>query len=107
MQTTAVPMQTTAAPVQTAAVPAVTGNLRSPCISVCRIDVASGFCAGCYRTIEEISDWSAMADDRKREVWRELGRRRARLNPVMPTAAPVGDAPSGPALTPAPGRDAS
>ena len=64
------------------------GNLRSPCVSVCRIDVASGYCEGCYRTIEEISDWGMMTDDRKRDVWRELRLRRARLNPVMPTTPP-------------------
>ncbi len=29
---------------------------QSPCISVCRIG-PDGWCAGCYRTLEEISGW--------------------------------------------------
>lgn len=30
----------------------------SPCIQLCKIDVTSGWCVGCYRTLEEISHWS-------------------------------------------------
>jgi predicted Fe-S protein YdhL (DUF1289 family) len=29
----------------------------SPCISICRIDPATGFCQGCLRTLGEIADW--------------------------------------------------
>ena len=47
----------------------------SPCISVCRMDAATGFCEGCFRTLEEIAAWSMMADDDKRAVWRELVQR--------------------------------
>jgi predicted Fe-S protein YdhL (DUF1289 family) len=65
------------------------GNLRSPCVSVCRIDVATGYCAGCYRTIEEISDWGMMTDDRKRDVWRQLKLRRTALSPATPTDSPA------------------
>ena len=50
----------------------VSTPVRSPCVSICRIDVATGFCEGCFRTIDEIADWSAMTDDRRRAVWREL-----------------------------------
>ena len=72
-------------------------GLRSPCVAVCRIDVATGYCEGCYRTIEEIANWSSLSDDGKREVWRELRLRRGRLAPPVPTPAPV-------MPTPAPGR---
>jgi predicted Fe-S protein YdhL (DUF1289 family) len=44
----------------------------SPCISVCRMDAASGFCEGCLRTIEEIAAWSAMDDATRRAVWRAI-----------------------------------
>lgn len=60
------------------------GALRSPCVSICRMDVASGYCEGCYRTIEEIADWGMMSDDRKREVWQALRQRQAALYPPMP-----------------------
>ena len=49
----------------------------SPCISVCRIEPASGWCEGCYRTIDEIARWGLLDDDEKRGVWAELKRRRA------------------------------
>ena len=36
----------------------------------------TGWCEGCYRTIDEIIAWSKMADDGKRQVWRLLPARR-------------------------------
>ena len=36
--------------------------LASPCINVCRMDEQSGLCAGCFRTIDEISVWSRIDD---------------------------------------------
>lgn len=44
----------------------------SPCISICRIDAASGLCEGCSRTLDEIAAWAAMDDAARRAVWREL-----------------------------------
>jgi predicted Fe-S protein YdhL (DUF1289 family) len=29
----------------------------SPCTGVCRLDPATGLCAGCRRTVEEIAGW--------------------------------------------------
>ena len=49
----------------------------SPCISVCRIDPASGLCDGCLRTLDEIAAWGAMDDDARLAVWAEIDRRRA------------------------------
>jgi hypothetical protein len=49
----------------------------SPCISICRIDPASGWCEGCYRTIDEIAHWSLLDDDEKTAVWAQLSHRRA------------------------------
>jgi hypothetical protein len=49
----------------------------SPCISVCRIDPATGWCEGCYRTIDEIAQWAGLDDGEKLDVWSELNRRRA------------------------------
>jgi predicted Fe-S protein YdhL (DUF1289 family) len=50
----------------------------SPCISVCQIDAATGWCAGCLRTIDEIATWSALDDEARRRVWMQLGERRRR-----------------------------
>jgi hypothetical protein len=48
----------------------------SPCISVCRIDPETGWCEGCYRTIDEIARWGALGNNEKLGVWAELKRRR-------------------------------
>jgi len=53
------------------------GGVPSPCINVCRMDGATGWCEGCLRTIDEIAAWGAMGDDDKRAVWRRLEQRRA------------------------------
>jgi len=51
------------------------GPVLSPCISVCRMDAATGLCEGCYRTLDEIASWSTMEDEEKRSVWRRLAER--------------------------------
>ena len=51
------------------------GAVPSPCISVCRMDAATGWCEGCWRTLDEIAAWSALADEGKRAVWRQLAQR--------------------------------
>jgi len=47
----------------------------SPCVSICRMDAASGLCEGCCRTLDEIAAWSQLDDDDKRAVWKLIGRR--------------------------------
>lgn len=32
-------------------------DIESPCIGVCSMDESTGFCQGCYRTIDEIKGW--------------------------------------------------
>jgi hypothetical protein len=44
---------------------------------VCRIDPATGWCEGCFRTIDEIARWTTLGDAEKLGVWSELTRRRA------------------------------
>jgi predicted Fe-S protein YdhL (DUF1289 family) len=48
----------------------------SPCISVCRIDPATGFCVGCARTLDEIAAWGSLEDDARRAVLRAVAARR-------------------------------
>jgi uncharacterized protein len=55
---------------------AVAASVASPCTSVCTIDQASGLCAGCFRTLDEIAGWSRFSDDEKRAVLRALAARR-------------------------------
>jgi len=51
--------------------------IASPCTSVCTIDPATGWCAGCLRTIDEIAAWGSLDDRAKRAVWKLLPERRA------------------------------
>ncbi|HSV35831.1 MAG TPA: DUF1289 domain-containing protein [Ramlibacter sp.] len=41
----------------------------SPCISVCRMNSVTALCIGCFRTLDEISEWGRMEDGAKRKVW--------------------------------------
>ena len=56
-------------------------DVPSPCISVCKMDPVTQMCEGCFRTLDEIADWSRMHDEGKREVWRLIGERA--LAPVL------------------------
>jgi hypothetical protein len=49
----------------------------SPCISICRMDGATGWCEGCLRTLDEIANWSLLDDDEKRAVLATLPLRRS------------------------------
>lgn len=51
------------------------GSVPSPCISVCRMDAATGWCEGCLRTLDEIAAWGSASDADKRGVWQELVKR--------------------------------
>ncbi|WP_069343225.1 DUF1289 domain-containing protein [Pandoraea sp. ISTKB] len=53
----------------------------SPCTNICRMNPATGWCSGCWRTIDEIASWSTMTDDAKRLVWSRLPARRAEHEP--------------------------
>jgi len=54
-------------------------TMGSPCINICRMDDATGWCDGCLRTIDEIAGWSSFNDDMKRAVWRAIDERHAQL----------------------------
>ncbi len=57
--------------------PAASGTpVPSPCINVCKMDAASGWCAGCLRTLDEIAGWAALDDSARRAVWAQLPARR-------------------------------
>ncbi len=47
----------------------------SPCISVCRMDAATGWCAGCFRDLGEIGRWSAASEAQQREIWHSIQQR--------------------------------
>jgi len=63
-------------------------EIPSPCTSVCTIDTATGWCAGCLRTIDEIVAWGSCDNAAKRAVWKRLPARRAERDRRDVEAAP-------------------
>jgi predicted Fe-S protein YdhL (DUF1289 family) len=49
--------------------------IETPCIKVCAMDPATGLCAGCGRTLDEIARWATMRDRERATVMRSLGKR--------------------------------
>jgi predicted Fe-S protein YdhL (DUF1289 family) len=68
---------------------AAVAPIASPCINVCQMDAATGWCAGCLRSLDEIAAWSRLDDASKRAVCATLPQRRVewqRLGrPTVPT----------------------
>ncbi|MDD5030512.1 MAG: DUF1289 domain-containing protein [Rhodoferax sp.] len=57
-----------------------THGLPSPCMSVCQMDAASGWCLGCLRTLPEIAAWGQADESSKRQIWSAIAARvRTRL----------------------------
>ena len=54
-----------------------TGEITSPCISVCRMSAATALCEGCFRTRDEIAAWGNAADDLKLATWARIEERMA------------------------------
>jgi len=49
----------------------------SPCVRVCVMDGDRRYCLGCWRTLQEITDWGSMSDEEQAAVLAQLDRRRA------------------------------
>jgi hypothetical protein len=62
-------------------------EIPSPCTSVCTLDPATGWCAGCLRTIDEIAAWGSLDAAAKRAVWKRLPARRAERDQLAAAAA--------------------
>jgi hypothetical protein len=53
-----------------------TDPVESPCVRECVIDSGSGFCRGCYRTLQEISYWTTYTPAQQRALLAELEQRK-------------------------------
>ena len=54
-------------------------EIESPCVQVCVVHPEMRICTGCYRTIDEISDWSRMTPEARRNIMDDLPARANQL----------------------------
>ena len=48
----------------------------SPCNSTCVLDPGLGYCIGCFRTLDEITDWVNLDSVARLAVWDAIAQRR-------------------------------
>jgi len=56
-------------------VPASPRSIATPCVKVCMVDPASGFCLGCGRTLAEIAQWARFTPEAREAIMGGLGAR--------------------------------
>lgn len=54
-------------------------EIQSPCIQICVVHPQERICTGCYRTIDEITQWSKMTPEDRTRIMDELPSRAPRL----------------------------
>ncbi|MEM7302210.1 MAG: DUF1289 domain-containing protein [Pseudomonadota bacterium] len=47
-------------------------SIQSPCILVCSIDMKTGYCFGCGRTRDEITEWTSYSSQERTALMEEL-----------------------------------
>lgn len=55
-------------------------EIASPCTKVCVIHRESGFCTGCFRTLDEIAAWGSYSDDQRAQLMDTLPDRKPLLS---------------------------
>ncbi|MGR3802239.1 DUF1289 domain-containing protein [Marinibacterium profundimaris] len=54
-------------------------EVASPCVKICLVHPQEKICTGCYRTLDEIAQWSQMSPEAREKVIAELPSRAPRL----------------------------
>lgn len=60
--------------------PAPPTRMETPCVKNCTIDAASGLCAGCFRTLDEIALWGGYSVDERSAIMDALPARRGQVS---------------------------
>lgn len=47
----------------------------SPCVNICRMDADNQYCIGCFRTVQEIQNWTSMTDEERERIMSQLDSR--------------------------------
>ena len=64
----------------------------SPCINICRMNADTGYCEGCFRTLDEIARWSAYDDLSRKRILSAIDARRMHQVPQRRGAGGGGQA---------------
>lgn len=48
---------------------------QTPCIGVCHINTATGYCIGCWRTLDEISNWGTQSPNEQKIIKLQIKQR--------------------------------
>ncbi|MCB5409955.1 DUF1289 domain-containing protein [Pseudogemmobacter faecipullorum] len=54
-------------------------EIESPCVKICVIHPEAKLCIGCWRSLQEIAEWSALSPEARHELMHELPLRAAKL----------------------------
>ena len=54
------------------------GSVLSPCTDQCEL-TREGYCRGCFRTMEEIANWSEMTEEERKRIMADLPKRKMRI----------------------------
>ncbi|MFC4215367.1 DUF1289 domain-containing protein [Pseudophaeobacter arcticus] len=54
-------------------------EIQSPCINICVVHPEARICTGCYRSIDEISQWSKLSNEARAEIMEALPARAKNL----------------------------
>ncbi|MDA7426826.1 DUF1289 domain-containing protein [Primorskyibacter aestuariivivens] len=54
-------------------------EIESPCVKICVVHPEARICTGCLRSIDEITRWSKMSHEERREVMEALPERKGLL----------------------------
>lgn len=50
-------------------------EIESPCVKMCVIHPKADICVGCFRTLNEIEEWSELTPDRRASIRAKLAER--------------------------------
>jgi predicted Fe-S protein YdhL (DUF1289 family) len=55
-------------------------DVPSPCLQICEIDPARGWCRGCGRSLAEIEAWPSATADERRAILAQLDKRQRQIS---------------------------
>ncbi len=56
-------------------------EIESPCVKICVVNPKARLCVGCWRSLDEIRDWTRMTPQERRDVMAQAPQREASLAP--------------------------